>query len=202
MSHIVMQAAEFPSVDAAINAEGELNQLYDAYVVFEQDDPNPWSADRIAPPLVKFGAKHGVEWTDARSARFTLRGPFEDSAEVLRADRMVFFSGGGFDLGGEPLRQVLRNLGATRVEETFHLEIRVADADARLAELVQFLEDEDFEDQFTVGETVDERTYFSLTIVGNGEPRTLTFDDSGVQDWAFVSILPQLDGEDPRFLAE
>jgi hypothetical protein len=38
---------------------------------------------------------------------------------------------------------------------------------------------------------------FAITFERDGDRVHLTFDDSGVQDWAFVAMLPQLWGDDP-----
>ena len=48
MSHVVMQAAEFPSVDLAARCEKELRELIDEYVVFESSDPDPWGGKRFS----------------------------------------------------------------------------------------------------------------------------------------------------------
>jgi hypothetical protein len=200
MAHVVMQAAEFASVDEATRAEAELQHLIDGYVAFEKTDPDPWSQGRVPPPLIAFGQRHGVEWPHAQGSRFLLKGLFEDEANLLRVDRMVFFWGGGFDLGGETLRAILGRMGAVACAESVHLVVAASDPEARLAELTSFLVDEDFEGQFeVVSSAADlEHALFSITL-DNGSNRThLAFDDSGIEDWAFVSLLPQLDGEDPR----
>lgn len=200
MSHVVMQAAEFPSVDLAAQCEKELRGLVDAYVKFEATDPDPWGGKTVPPPLVAFGARHGVDWPKDERARFLIKGSFEDEANLLRVDRMLFFWAGGFDLGGETLRTILRKLGARETvgEGACHLTIRHDDPDGRVDELAAFLNDEDFEDQFTVGDgTPAGDAYFSLVVVGPKHAKHVTFDDSGVQDWAFTALLPQLDGEDP-----
>jgi hypothetical protein len=200
MAHVVLQSAEFRSVESAARCEAELRALFDAYVKFEKTDPNPWGQERAVAPLVAFGQRHGVVWPDGKEARFALKGPFEDAAELLRVDRMVFFWGGGFDLGGPTLQQVLVRLGATAVAQWCRLRIRSDDPERRLAELAAFLDDEDYEDQYAVTDDPDEidAALFVLEVQGPSGSRRLVFDDSGVQDWAFVAVLPQLDGEDPR----
>ena len=198
MAHVVMQAAYFPTLEAAQRAEQELQQLFDAYVEFEDEDPNPWDQDRVAPPLVEFGKRHGVDWPADEDARFLLKGSFDEMATLLRVDQMVFFWGGGFDLGGATLRTILERLGASNPTDQCHLTVENSDPDARLAELVEFLEVEDYEDQFELDPEDLDWALHSLTIAGPNHSRTISFDDSGVQDWAFVAILPQLDGEKPR----
>jgi hypothetical protein len=202
VSHVVMQAAEFPSIELAERCEKELRTLVDAYIQFEATDPDPWGNTRVAPPLVEFGKRHGVEWPHDESSRFLAKGGFEDEAHLLRVDRMVFFWIPGFDLGGETLRGILRGLGATAAvgEGRVHLTIKNDDPETRTHELAEFLtEEEDMADQFTVDAgKPSPHAYFSLTVVGRTSTKHLEFDDSGVQDWAFTAVLNQLSGEDPR----
>lgn len=199
MAHVVMQAAQFSTAEAAMRAERELQALVDAYVEFEASDPDPWNRERVPPPLVAFGERHGVSWPLDQGSRFLVKGMFEDGVELLRVDRMLFFSCGGFDLGGETLRGILRKLGATHAREECHLLIESADPDQRVAELAAFLDDEDFEAQYSLDPDEIDWALHSLTVVSPDVSRTMSFDDSGVQDWAFVAILPQLSGEDPIF---
>lgn len=200
MSHVVMQAAEFPTIEAAERCEAELNLLLQAYIHFEATDPSPWNQERVPAVLLEFGEKHGVEWPLQKDSRFLLKGGFEDSAELMRIDRLVFFWGGGFDLGGETLRKILVKLGAVNVGEFCAISIKSSDPDARLEELAEFLNEEDFEEQFELDPDDLEWALHSITIVGPNHSRTLAFDDSGVQDWAFVTLLPQLNGEDPTLV--
>jgi hypothetical protein len=201
MSHVVMQAAEFPTLALAEECERVLRALVEAYIRFEQTDADPWGTKRVPPPLVAFGQRYGVEWPNDDRARFLVKGPFEDEAKLLRVDRMIFFWVPGFDLGGDTLRAILRKLGATAAvgEGHVHLSIKHDAPKARTSELAAFLaEEEDFDEQFTVhAGKASPQTYFSLTVVGPASSKHLEFDDSGVQDWAFTAILPQLVGEDP-----
>lgn len=199
-----MQAAEFPSPDLAERCEKELRALIDAYVAFEKSDPDPWGGKRVPPPLVAFGERHGVVWPNDHGSRFFIKGMFEDEAQLLRIDRMIFFWAGGFDLGGQTLRAILTRLGATTAvgEGDCHLAIRHEDPDARVGELADFLGEEDYENQFALvaGAPSPEDAYFSITVVGPRHRARIAFDDSGVQDWAFTALLPQLSGEDPSLL--
>lgn len=197
MSHVVMQAAEFPSIEGANQCETALGELYRAYVNFEATDPSPWSADRVPGPLLDFGKKFGVEWPLTEDARFLLKGGFEDAAELMRIDRIVFFWGGGFDLGGQTLREILAKMGAKTVTDSCDITVQNSDPNARLEELVAFLNDEDYEDQYEIDPDDVDFALHTITIAGPHHSRCLAFDDSGVQDWAFVALLPQLDGEDP-----
>ncbi len=200
VSHVVMQAGEFGTVDDAKHVESELQQLVESYVEFEKTDPDPWGTKRVPPPLEAFGKRHGIEWPLVESALFLLKGLFEEEANVTRVDRMVFFWGGGFELGGKTLRIALRRMGAVACIDFCHLVVRSASPKARLAKLTRFLVDEDFEDQFSVLSDPAglEGALFSITLEDDDDRKYLIFDDSGVQDWAFVSLLPQLEGEDPR----
>jgi len=203
MSHVVLQAAEFSSAGAAARCETELRSLIDEYVRFEKSDPDPWGNKRVPPPLVAFGKRHGVEWPLTESSRFLIKGMFHEEVRLLRVDRMVFFWAGGFDLGGPTLREILRSLGASAVagdNGQCHLTIRNGNPDTRVEELAQFLVDEDFEDQFTIGVDVD--GMFSITVIGPSHRNRISFDDSGVEDWAFTALLPQLSDEDPSLAAE
>lgn len=204
MSHVVMQASEWATADDAIRCESELRALVDAYVKFEREDPSPWARDRVAKPLTEFGRKHGVAWPLEDQARFLLKGGVEESAGLLRVDRMVFFWGGGFDLGGDTLRGILRDMGAVRVAEHCALVVRASDPDARVRELASFLDDEEYDGQYTIDDgtgAAPDGALHTVTFVSGARRRRFVFDDSGVEDWAFVAIVPQLDGEDPS-LAE
>ena len=204
MSHVGMQAAEFPSIEAAAQCEKELRALIDDYVRFEKTDPDPWGGKRVPPPLVAFGERHGVAWPADENARFLIKGLFADEAQLLCVDRMVFFWAGGFDLGGPTLRAILGRLGASAAvgEGHCHLAIRHDDPDTRAEELADFLREEDFEDQFSVDDGAGAPTgwSFSITVIGPRHRKRLTFDDSGVQDWAFTELLPQLVDEDPTLV--
>lgn len=199
MAHVVMQAAEFPRVELAIEAEKQLVELREAYIEFEKTDPDPWGFKVVPKPLLEFGSRHGVDWPHREDARFLLKGSFEDASELIRIDRMVFFYGGGFDLGGQTLRSVLSAMGAEIVDEFCYLKIRSEAPDLRLEELVEFLVDEEFEDQFEVNPEDHEGFMHLLLIEGPTHTNAIGFDDSGVSDWAFVALIPQLDGEDPSF---
>jgi hypothetical protein len=199
-----MQAAEFSSVESAAKCEKELRALIDEYVRFEKSDPDPWGGKRVPPPLVAFGERHGVAWPNEEASRFFIKGLFADEAQLLQVDRMVFFWAGGFELGGDTLRAALVRLGASAAvgEGKCHLSIRHDDPDARIAELTEFLRDEDYEDQFEIvdGAASPKHPYFSITVIGPQHRARIAFDDSGVQDWAFTALLPQLSGEDPALV--
>jgi hypothetical protein len=201
VSHVVIQAAEFPTADLAVRCEEELRRLVAEYVAFEKTDPDPWSQKRVPPPLVSFGERHGVVWPHDEASRFLIKGLFEDEVQILRLDRMVFLWAGGFDLGGDTMRKILGRLGATAAvgEGKCHLTIQHADPTARVEELAEFLREEDYEDQFSVvnGGSARSGAYFSITVVGPNGRMRLEFDDSGVQDWAFTAVLPQLNDEAP-----
>jgi hypothetical protein len=203
MSHVVMQAAEHRTIQDAQRCEAVLRGLFDDFVRFQKEDPSPWRTDRVPPPLVAFGKRHGVEWPHDDASRFLVKGSFAEEAQLLRIDRMVFFWAGGFELGGATLLGILTGLGATAVASDCHLSIKNADPDARVAELATFLDENDFQDQYAVDDGTGslESKLFSLTVVGPAHRKRLMFDDSGVQDWAFAELLPQLDGEDPSLEA-
>ena len=196
MSHVVMQAAEAASVADAERIESALTELVQRYVVFEKTHAAPWAPETMPEPLVALGEQHGVPWPGDRDSRFLLKGAFEEMAHVLRVDRLVFFWGGGFDLGGPWLRECLLRLGALACTDRPHLRVRCTDPDARVAELSTFLNEEDYEGQFS---NEASESLFSVTFENDAHRALLSFGDSGAQDHAFVSVLPQLDGEDPTF---
>lgn len=117
---------------------------------------------------------------------------------------MVFLWAGGFELGGDTLRAILVRLGATRAvgEGNCHIAVRNDDPDARVAELAEVLRDEDFEDQFELVDATSSPAdaYFSITVIGPHHQRRIVFDDSGVQDWAFIALLAQLSDENPALV--
>lgn len=69
----------------------------------------------------------------------------------------------------------------------------------RIRELAEFLEYEDLGGQFSLDDGHRGSALHSLVVSGPEHSRSIVFDDSGVQDWAFVELVPQLDGEDPGF---
>ena len=200
MAHVVMQAAEFPRVELAIEAEKQLGELRKAYIEFEKTDPDPWGFKEVPKPLLEFGARHGVDWPHRKDARFLVKDSFDEATRLIRIERMVFFYGGGFDLGGPTLRSILSAMGAEIVDEFCYLKIRSETPDQRLEELVEFLEDEELEDQFEIDPEDRDDFLHLLEIKGPRHSRILGFDDSGVSDWAFIHLIPQLDGEDPSFI--
>lgn len=206
MAHVVMQAAEFPSVEHARRCAKELETLVAEYAKFEKESAHDWPRKSAAPPLIAFGRRHGVRWPDGEEASIRVKGQIAEEANVLQVDRMVFFWIPGFELGGEPMREAFRRLGAldTGCNGNCNLEIKAADPDARVEELFDFLNEEDYEDQMNVrtGDEPVEKMYFSLTVTGPDKRVILEFDDSGVQDWAFVAMLPQLSDEELAFRAK
>lgn len=198
MSHVVMQAAEFPTLAEAERCEAELRTFIAAYGAYD-DAPGPGDS-----PLVELGRTHGITWPEDPSAEILVKGLFSDEAQLARIDRLVFFWIGGFDLGGEPFREVLRRLGAahTANERTCHLLVRTEDPEGRAAALAEFLDEEDYEEQYTVedaGAPLAADIAFSVTFTGPKAKRRLVFDTSGVQDWAFTNLLYQLTDDDPSF---
>lgn len=200
MSHVVMQAAEFPNIEAAGAAMARLEAFYSKYVEFEATDPNPWSWDAVPDVLTRFGNEFGVDWPHTKTARFMLKGAFRDTAELLCVGRLVFFWGGGFEMGGDTFRAVLAKMGATKTAEFCELVIHNDDPDGLIEAWVESLEADDFEDQFTLDPEEDGDWLHTITVKGPTGERLVAFDDSGVSDWAFTSLLPQLVDLDPRFV--
>ncbi len=137
----------------------------------------------------------------ASPPRFLVRGPFDDAAHFLRVDRIVFFWGDGFELGGVTLAEVARKAGAVRTSSACALCVPCEDPATRAAALGAFLDEEDHTDRYTLESGVgalSEDALFSITFGDGDDAVRLVFDGGGRQDWAFVAALPQLDGEDPR----
>jgi hypothetical protein len=199
MSHVVMQAAQFATIDAAKRAEDELQRMLADYAAWEKHAEQPWSSDAVPPPLVELGQRHGVAWPGDKHSRFLLKGMADEAASVLQVDRLVFFWGGGFDLGGEWLRAVMRRMGAEVCTGAPFIVVGCGDPEGRAAEAGEFLNAEDYEDQFSVSTDDGELDHalFAITFANDAARAHLVFDDSGVQDWAFVAMLPQLDGDAP-----
>jgi hypothetical protein len=220
MAHVVLHCAEYRSSDAANLAAEALMKLKEDYASYEaralqsrrapHGGSSSSSPETIPPPFVAFGERHGFVWPS--SCRFSIKG-FADEIEVVAVDRLVVFYVGGFELGGKALASYFAGSGAIRyVSDGGHLVMQVAEAVDRARELAAFLVDEDYEGQFTLridgevqgappdeddAEHDEEFFLFTVTLTNAEHTCVLGFDDSGVQDWAFVSLLYQLSGMDP-----
>lgn len=220
MAHVVLHCAEYPSCDAANLAAEALQKLKEDYERYEpsvalQSSRAPYgdstSPDTIPPPLVAFGERHGFVWPS--SCGFLIKG-LADEIQIVAVDRLVFFYVGGFELGGRALETYFVGSGAVRyASDGVHLVMQLPEAVARARELAAFLVDEDYEDQFTLridgavegrpadeDATEDSHFLFTVTLTNAEHTCVLGFDDSGVQDWAFVSLLYQLSGMNPTLL--
>lgn len=219
MAHVVLHCAEYPSSDAANAAADALTKLKEDYARHEssvalQSSRAPYGDSTkpgvIPPPLVGFGERHGFVWPS--SCGFSIKG-LADEIEIAAVERLVFFYVGGFELGGSAIETYFARSGAIRyASNRCHLVMQSAEAVDRARELAAFLVDEDFEDQFTLridgkvegrsgevhrGGEGDENLLFAVTLTNAEHTCLLGFDDSGVQDWAFVSLLYQLSDMDP-----
>lgn len=195
MAHVVLHCAEFPSSEKAIAAAAELETLKAALVAWEVG--NFSDGKNVPMPCLEFAERRAFEWPP--NAVVLLEHPASE-IEVVQVDALVFFYGGGFDLGGAGTARFFEYAGATRCATSGHLVIDAQDPVALTRELASFLDEEDFADQYRVFEGKPPAPLMhSITLTGPGGPRVLGFDDSGVQDWAFVALLPQLDGSRPRF---
>jgi hypothetical protein len=204
MSHVVIQAAEFATVDQSKRCEAELRGLIDDCIRAERAGESSFDAQRVFSPLAAFGARHGVSWPRGEGAAFRLKDPMSDT-QLLRVDRMVFLWAAGFELGGDTLRAVLTRLGATAAagEGRCHLVISSNDPDQRVEELGDFLREEGMGEQFEIIRSAPRAlgdAYFSVTMNGPEHSTRIVFDTSGVQDWAFTALLPQLSDENPALL--
>lgn len=210
MAHVVLHCAEYRTPEAAKLAGEALQQLQDEYAVHERSALERGDSGVIPPPFVAFGRQHGFEWPAA--CRFVIKG-FAEEIEINVVDRLVFFHVGGLELGGRAIETYFARSGAIRwATDRAHLVVQSADPVAAARELAAFLVDEDYEGQFTL--SVDDAVelppfhsyqtqfFFSVTLTNAEHTCVLGFDDSGVQDWAFVSLLYQLLGMDPSLVDE
>jgi hypothetical protein len=218
VAHVVFHCAEYRSSDAASSAVDALSKLKADYARHETSALRSSRASygdanqpgMIPPPFVAFGERHGFVWPS--SCGFSIKG-LADEIEIVAVDRLVFFYVGGFELGGRAIETYFAGSGAVRYASNgCHLVMQSTKAVVRARELAAFLVEEDFEGQFRLridGESegpsgdeddvddVDENFVFTVTLTNAEHTCVLGFDDSGVQDWAFVSLLYQLSDMDP-----
>lgn len=156
----------------------------------------------------EYRSSDAAELAGAELQQLQLQGDDDDDAEIAVVDRLVFVYVGGFELGGGAIEAYFARSGAIRcVSDRAHLVVKSTDPVANARELAAFLVDEDYEQQFTllIDGAVELRPFhdeqieflFTVTLANAEHTCVLGFDDSGVQDWAFVSLLYQLCGMDP-----
>ena len=199
MAHVVMQAAQLPTTRAAEAAAEALARLVDEYSAWEEAaGAAAWDEGPTPPPLLAFAARHGFEWPTG--ARILLKGMAGEVLCVAAIDELVFFWGGGFEVGGAGIERFFAAGGAVAQATRCHLTVRSESPAALVESLAQFLDEEDYEDQYSsqplAAASLGELLH-SVTVEGP-EPLVLGFDDSGVQDWAFTTVLYQLAGLHPR----
>jgi hypothetical protein len=199
MAHVVMQCAQLLTTATAEAVAGALGRLVDEYSAWEAAaGAAAWDDGPPPPPLRAFAERHGFVWPEG--ARILLKGMAGEELRVVAIDELVFFWGGGFEVGGAGIERFFAAAGAEAQATCCHLKVR-AEAPAALAEsLARFLDEEDYEEQYSVQPLADadlDRLLHSVTVEGPG-PMVLGFDDSGVQDWAFTAVLYQLAGMHPR----
>ncbi len=199
MAHVVMQAAEFPDLKSAESAMARLTKFKAEYIEFETLDPNPWSWESVPSVLTSFGREFGIEWPHQKSARFLLKGTFAEASELRQAGRLIFFWGGGFEMGGDTLRTILKHMGATKTVEFCEIMVRSDDPDGLIETWVELLEANDFEDQYILDPDDGEDWLHTIMVKGDDNERLIAFDDSGVSDWAFVSLISLLQDLNPNF---
>ncbi|KIG18664.1 hypothetical protein DB30_07679 [Enhygromyxa salina] len=195
MAHVVMHCAQFPSDEGAIAAAEALEGLRAALVKWERDNHN--DGTKPAAPCLEFATRRSFIWPS--DGVISLKHG-ADEIEVLQVDTLVFFYGGGFELGGAGTERAFEAMGAARHVTGCHVVVEVGEAAAAARELAAFLDEEDFAGQYSLveGDVKIEGFLHSIAFVGAAARHTLCFDDSGVQDWAFVAAAPQLSGMGPR----
>jgi len=199
MAHVVMQCAQLPTAAAAESVAQALARLIDEYSAWEDAaGASAWDEGPLPPPLHAFADRHGFVWPDG--ARNLLEGMAGEVLQVAAIDELVFFWGGGFEVGGAGIERFFAAVGAVAQATCCHLKVRSESPAALVESLARFLDDEDYEEQYSVQPLADAdlgTLLHSVTIEGP-EPVVLGFDDSGVQDWAFTAVLHQLAGMHPR----
>ena len=201
----VTHCAHFATESAARDAVHALEVLLQEYADYEhsvtlQSSDPPYGdtakANAIPPPFIAFAARHGFNWPS--SCGFLLRGPASD-AELIQIDRLVFFRGNGFELGGEAIQTFLKMRGALVGSDEANLVVQCDAPDERRGELAAFLEDEDFEGEFVLLDRMqdDAELLCSITFQSPKTQRVLGFRHRGMEPDAFVAALYQLAGEDP-----
>ncbi len=199
MSHVILHCAEFDSEAAARAVEAALVGFCAAYAVYEREvHGRGLVPDQPSPPLIEFARAQG--FTLRGEGALLIKGLAQDELKVVRIDRLVCFYAGGFELGGDGIEAYFAHAQARRyARDEAHLVVASEDPEASARALAGFLEDEDFEDQYVLAEAGEgpRDGVFSVRFERGETAWTLSFDDSGVQDWAFIACLPQLDGESP-----
>lgn len=199
MSHVVMQGAQLPTTQAADAAAEALVRLVDEYSAWEEAaGAAAWDQGPTPPPLLAFAERHGFAWPPG--ARILLKGTAREGLCVAAIDELVFFWGGGFEVGGAGIERFFAAAGAVTQATRCHLKVRSEPPAALVESLTQFLDDEDYQEQYSSRPLADAslgELLHSVTVEGR-DPIVLGFDDSGVQDWAFTSVIYQLAGLHPR----
>jgi len=194
-----MQGAQLPTTQAAEAAAEALGRLVDEYSTWEEAvGAAAWNDGPTPPPLLAFAERHAFAWPTG--ARILLEGMAREGLRVVAIDELVFFWGGGFQVGGAGIERFFAAAGAVAQATRCHLKVRSEPPAALVESLAQFLDDEDYEGQYSsqplANASLGELLH-SVTVEG-AEPMVLGFDDSGVQDWAFTAVLYQLAGLHPR----
>ncbi len=204
MAHVVLHCAEFESESAAGVAAAGLDEFRAATIAYERQLGGP--AEPPDPPLVEFAKAHGFALHGA--CEVLVKGPAEDTMQVLQVDRLVFFYAGGFDLGGDAIETYFSLAGASHYSrDTAQLVVASENPQASARSLASFLDDEEYAEQYYLAEAEAEvyadPTPFSVRFetADTSLATAVIFDDSGVQDWAFIACLPQLHGQAPRLAA-
>lgn len=182
-------------------AAREVTRFRDAYVAYEGPlylaGAQPYDPGRPAGPLpevlVEMGRRHGFEWP--RDCGFLVKGSSSEIS-VEPVGRLLFVYANAFELGGEAMKKVFASLGSVRYAERCHLRCDVADAAERKSELATFLDEEEFDDAFRAESSP--HTLYSITLCDAAASTSLYFDGGNSGEEAFIALLPQLDGDDPR----
>jgi len=207
MSHIVLHCAQFSSVQKAEIAAQRLNELRQSYIDWSNFRFSKGESLSEFPQLLfDFAEKHGFDWPRDKKNGFLIKGDAEE-IQVVVIGALVFFYAGGFSLGGTAMLNFFRVVDATHYATHCHLLVSADDPDGASKDLAAFLDAEDYEEQYAIKSNRDELesllTLHSVRFISpKGKESVLGFGDVGVQDWAFVSAIYQLDSGSPTLDAD
>lgn len=200
---LAFHCAEFADEATAAEAARALLEFRSMFTQFEESmlqEGRIQALDETPAPLTAFAAKHGFDVPGV--CEVLLKGSASDVMEVLHVNKVVFFYASAFDLGGKAIELFFRRAKAVKYSRNAACIVIESHSPEESAEsLASFLNEEDFEGQYTLVHSDAARvsaTGYSIRLANSESSSTLCFDDSGVQDWALAACLPQLDGESPR----
>jgi hypothetical protein len=193
MSHVVHHCAQFATEAQAITVEQELLAFRAACAAWERrcHESRTNMMGLVPEPLAALATKHAFA-LPAEGYEILLKGLIDDVMQVRRMGSLIVFYGGGFDLGGAAIESYFAAMGATAYDRNGAVLVVECDApDEAATDLAAALDDEEYDEQYTIGPD-EEGGVFTIRFEGGGARACVAFDDSGVQDWAFIASLSHL----------